>query len=217
MKKYALVLCAAIWAFGVGAVATAQGASAPSGAQATGAGTAGALGNAQAVDETALAIGDQTAAGAQSGLRATGPSNLSYFIRMVLVLALILGAIWLVFRFMKKVGQPRHSGGDTIKVLAQASLGTGKAVHLVGLGGKAWLVGTADSSVSLIAEVDDRELLDELALKAATAEDAPRADFSSMLQGLLGKKKRSGTMGAAGLDGLDAGYLAKQRDRLKKF
>lgn len=217
MKKYALVLCAAIWAFGAGAVATAQEASVPSGAQASGAGTAGALGNAQTVDETALAIGDQTAAGAQSGLRAAGPSNLSYFIRMVLVLALILGAIWLVFRFMKKVGRPKLSGGDAIKVLAQASLGTGKAVHLVGLGGKAWLVGTADSSVSLIAEVDDQELLDELALRAATSEGAPKADFSSMLQGILGKKKKPGTMGTAGLDGLDADYLARQRDRLKKF
>jgi len=217
LKKYALVLCAAIWAFGVGAVATAQGAQAPSGAPAAGAGTAGALGNAQAVDETALAIGDQTAAGAQSGLHATGPSNLSYFIRMILVLALVLGAIWLVFRFMKKVGKPKLSGGDAIKVLAQASLGTGKAVHLIELGQKAWLVGTADSAVSLIAEVDDRELLDELALKAATAEGAPKADFSSMLQGLLGKKKKTGAMDARGLDGFDADYLAKQRDRLKKF
>ena len=217
MKKYALVLCAAIWAFGVGAVATAQGASVPSGAQAAGAGTAGALGNAQAVDETALAIGDQTAAGAQSGLRESGPSNLSYFIRMILVLALVLGVIWLVFRLMKKVGKQKLSGGDAIKVLAQASLGTGKAVHLIGLGQKAWLVGTADSAVSLIAEVEDRELLDELALKAATAEGAPRTDFSSMLQGLLGKKKKPGAMDSSGLEGFDADYLAKQRDRLKKF
>jgi len=136
---------------------------------------------------------------------------------MILVLALVLGVIWLVFRLMKKVGKQKLSGGDAIKVLAQASLGTGKAVHLIGLGQKAWLVGTADSAVSLIAEVEDRELLDELALKAATAEGAPRTDFSSMLQGLLGKKKKPGAMDSSGLEGFDADYLAKQRDRLKKF
>lgn len=71
--------------------------------------------------------------------------------------------------------------------------------------------------MSLIAEVDDRELLDELALRAATSEDAPKADFSSMLQGLLGRKKKPGTMDSSGLDGFDADYLARQRDRLKKF
>lgn len=211
MKKHALVLCAVIWASGLGAVATAQD------AQASAAGTAGALGNAQAVDETALTIGDSTAPGAQSGLVAAGPGNLAYFLRMILVLALVLVAIWLVFRFMKKVGKGKSVGGGSIKVLAQASLGTGKAVHVVSLGNKAWLIGSSESSVSLIAEVEDKELVDELVLKAATSDGQTKADFSAMLQGLLGKKKHAGSQGDTGLPGIDPDYLARQRDRLKKL
>lgn len=216
MKKYALVLCALFMALGVSAVATAQGKPAPSGAAVPAAGTVGALGNAQAVDETTLAIGDQAGASPQAGASATGSNTFIYFLRMIFVLALVLVAIWLVFRFMKKAARPKGSSESAIKVLASTSMGQGKAVHLVGLGGKAWLLGASESSVSLIAEIDDKELLDQLSLEAATQSAHPKADFSSILGSLMGKgTKRNPGRGA--MDELDPDFLARQRDRLKKY
>jgi flagellar protein FliO/FliZ len=135
---------------------------------------------------------------------------------MVLVLALVLVGIWLVFRFLKKASRPKGSSESEIKVFASTSLGQGKAVHLVGLGDKAWLVGTAESSVSLIAQVEDKELVDRLSLEAATQAAKPKADFSSLLGSLMGKKPRPGA-GEPPSEGLDPDFLARQRDRLKKL
>ena len=213
MKKYALFLCATLWVLGAGAVATAQNA-----VKAPGAGTAGALGNATGVDETTLAIGDQAGAQAQPGAAASGPSTLASFIRMVLVLALVLVAMYLVFRLMKRFSKPKAQSDGAVKVLASAGLGTGKAVHVVGIGNKAYILGAAESSVSLIAEIDDKEFIDELELKAATDSHRPKADFSAILESLMGKRKRGQRKtNSAELDGVDADFLARQRDRLKKL
>ncbi len=214
MTKYALVLCATLWLLGVGDVATAQGT-----AVAPGSGTVGALGNAQAVDETALALGAQGTAQAQPGASTAGTSTVAYFLRMILVLALVIGAIWVVFRFMKRAQGPAVEDNSALRVLASASLGQGKAVHVVGLGGKAWLLGAAESTVSLIAEIEDREVIDELELKAVTAAGRPKADFRSLLGGLLGRGARSGAKGKSGGGPLSFGseYLSQQRERLKKY
>jgi flagellar protein FliO/FliZ len=180
------------------------------------AGTGGALGNAQTVDETALAFSDQGTGQAQAGAAASGTSTIGYFLRMILVLGLVIGAIYLVFRVMKRIGRPKQRGEELVKVLAQTSLGAGKAVHVIGLGDKAWLIGSSESGVSLIAEIDDKVLLDDLALKAATAPTQPKTDFASVLSGLLGKR-RGGAGRKGANDGLGPDYLAQQRERLKKL
>jgi len=221
LKKYALVLCALLLALGVSVAATAQGAEAPT------AGTSGALGNAAAVDETTLAIGGETGAGVKAGSKAAGPNTFLYFIRMVVVLALVLGAIYLVFRLMKRLGKPKIGSDSAIKVLATTSLGTGRAVHVINIGSKAYLVGSTDSSVSLIAEITEKELVDDLVLKAGAEKPAPKGDCGTILSPLLPKTKRRGeapkvsdrdrARAAKDTDGLGPEFLAIQRERLKKF
>lgn len=219
MKKYALVLCAVLLALGVSVAATAQSAEAPQ------AGTTGALGNASAVDETTLAIGGEAGAGAKAGEKSSGPNTFLYFLRMVLVLALVLGAIYLVFRLMKRLGKPKVGSDSAIKVLATTSLGTGRAVHVLSLGSKAYLVGSTDSAVSLIAEVTEKEVVDDLVLKAGAEVAAPKGDFASILSSLLPKRKegeaplskRERSMAAKDEEGLSPEFLAVQRERLRKF
>lgn len=213
MKIHALVLCAALWASGLGAVATAQGTPVSQPAGAT-----GALGKAQVVDETALAIGDTPADQARPGASASGQNTFVYFLRMILVLALVLVAIWLVFRLLKKAQRPKQGSESLIKVYATSSLGAGKAVHVIGLGEKAWLVGSAENSVSLISAIDDKELLDQLALEEATRPVQSRGDFSAILSSLLGRKggsRSSAVPGGLAEPGPD--FLARARDRLKKY
>jgi flagellar protein FliO/FliZ len=219
LKKYALVLCAVLLALGVSVAATAQD------ARASAAGTSGALGNASAVDETTLAIEGETGAGAKAGAKAAGPNTFLYFIRMVVVLALVLGAIYLVFRLMKSLGKPKIGSDSAIKVLATTSLGTGRAVHVINIGSKAYLIGATDSSVSLIAEIAEKEVVDELVLKAGTEKAAPTGDFAAILSSLLPRKKggaakiseRDKARAARDQDGLGPEFLAIQRERLKKF
>jgi len=214
LKRKALVLCAVL-ALGAGVVAPAQGTSVP------GAGAAGAVGTAQAVDETTLAIGDK-AATAPAGRAPAGPNTLAYFIRMIFVLALVLGAIYGVFRLMRRLARPRGSEESAVKLLASTNIGPGRALHVVSLGSKAYLIGATDASVSLIAEVEDKEFADALALKAALAPEraGPRGDFADLLGSLLGRGKGRSPLsrkGAADRGGSGGDFLARQRERLRKF
>lgn len=201
MKIHALVLCAVL-ALGPGAVSSAQ--------QAGGA----ALGNA-AADETALVIGDQGEAAGNDGAAAAAPDTLVYFLRMLLVLAMVLGVMYLLFRVLRGIARPRQAEDAVIRVLSSASLGSGRSLHVVSLGDRAWLLGATDASIGLIAPVEDRDLVDGLLLKASQEGAAPRADFQHLLADLLGAKGKAGAR--QGGKGLPGGYISRQRDRLRKF
>lgn len=223
MKVYALVLCA-MMAFGAGASISAQQAAKPQAT--TGTTNAQALGNAQAVDETTLSLDAQTPATNQAA-QAAGPDTFAYFLRMILVLALVVGAMYLVFTVMRRLAKPKESGDSPIRVLGSRALGPGKSVHLLGLGSKAWLVGASEHSLSLIAEIDDKELLDGLELDAATHKPPVSGDFAAILSSLLSRRK-GGMKGAeppvfggvgktgAGNEG-SASFIARQRGRLDRF
>jgi flagellar protein FliO/FliZ len=205
LKRIALVLCAAL-ALGSGAVAAAQGTS-PAQAAA-----GNAVGTARAVDETTLTLGD-AAAPARAANNAAGSSTLSYFLRMIVVLALVLAAIYGVYRLMKRFARPKVADDTAVKVLASTSLGTGKALHVISLGSKAYLIGATDASISLVAEIQDKDFVDSLALQAALKPPAkPGRDFAELLSGLMAGRKAGGKQPRR-----EADFLAGQRERLRKF
>jgi flagellar protein FliO/FliZ len=208
LKSITLVLCA-IAALGVGAVAGAQDRSVQ------GAAAVGAVGTAQTTDETALAIDDATAA-APAAATFAGPNTLGYFLRMVLVLALVLGVVYIAYRLMRRLARPKASDDPAIRILASTSLGPGKAIHVIYIGSKAYLIGATDSTISLLSEIGEKETIDSLVLRAQTEPAGVRptrvAAFGEMLGSLLGHRGR--TPPARGRDG---DFLARQRERLRKF
>jgi len=195
-----------------------------------------ALGNAKpTVDESTLAIADAPATGARSASAQASSNTLSYFLRMIVVLAIVLGAMYLVLRFVKGISKPRNADDSAIRVLDYRSIGSGRSLYVVALGGKAWLLSSSESAVGVIAEIEDKELIDGLELKAASGgsgiNGGSRRDFSTMLGELINKGKkpnskprssfsdRDATQGAKSIrDALGSGdYLSRQKDRLKKF
>lgn len=161
------------------------------------------------VDEKTLTLADPG-----SGTTAGGGSSsiLPYIFRMVIVLALVIGAIYGLYVLLRRSSRGRAPEDSYLRVLATTNLAVGRSVHVVALGDKAWLVGSTDASVSPIAEIADKELIDALALRAAESPETPRRDFGTMLLNLMGKK---GTRSSTSADASD--FFSKQRDRLKKF
>jgi flagellar protein FliO/FliZ len=118
---------------------------------------------------------------------------------------------------LKRSAKPASNPDAFLRVLATTNLAVGRSLHVVALGEKAWLVGSTDASIGLIAEVEDKELVDALALRAAAEPEAPRRDFTSLLGELLGRKggKRSGSRNQP--SPLPGDFFSRQKDRLKKF
>jgi flagellar protein FliO/FliZ len=139
------------------------------------------------IAERALPLG-----GGAEGTAATGPapagalSILRVLLTLVLAAAAIYGLVYLIKRFSR--------GGSAqdpfLKVLASTSLGTNRGVHILSVGSQAWLVGSAESGVSLISEIQDKDTLDAMLLEDSrrTAESPSGGgrfpDFKAMLRRL---------------------------------
>ncbi|MDX9898625.1 MAG: flagellar biosynthetic protein FliO [Spirochaetia bacterium] len=159
------------------------------------------------VDETTLVLPDAP----QAGTPSQGSSILPYVLRMVLVLGLVIAAIYGLYALIKRSAKPSDTFDSYLRILATSKLGVGRSLHVVSLGEKAWLIGSTDTAVGLIAEIDDKELIDALALRASEAPHTPRRDFGSILGELLGRKGSKSTASVSN------DFFNRQKDRLKKF
>jgi flagellar protein FliO/FliZ len=105
-----------------------------------------------------------------------------------LTLAVVAAAIYGLVYFFKKISRGNMAADPFLKVLASTPLGTNRSIHVVSVGSQAWLVGSAESGVNLISEIQDKDVLNVLLLedsRRSAAEPAGRLpDFKSLLQRL---------------------------------
>ncbi len=120
--------------------------------------------SAQSIDESELTFDEDSggaAEGSGEGLTSFGAGD---FIRMVLVLALVVLSIYVLFYFIRKASGQGVRGSRAVRLLGTTPLQGSRSVHLVEVGGRVFLLGSADQSVRLISEIDDQESVDQLLL-----------------------------------------------------
>ena len=111
------------------------------------------------------------------------------FIRMILVLAVVIGGIYLVFFFIKKSKGGASANDAFLKKAATLVLSPGKSIYVITLLDKAYLVGAAESSINLLGEIQDKELVDTLNLNAEREPENRAPDFASLLSLFMPKQK----------------------------
>jgi flagellar protein FliO/FliZ len=156
----------------------------------------------------------------EEGGAAAGPagtSSIGTVFRMVLSLALAAAAIYGVIFFIKRAGRRAETRDPFLKILASAHLGGNRYAHVVAVGAKAWLLGAAEGGVSLIGEIEDKDILNAMLLEDSrrSAEAPPGGfprgrlpDFKAILS-RLGMPVDSGAPGADN--------IRKRRERLKRL
>ena len=115
-------------------------------------------------DETTILIDDtETADEAEPA----GGSIFSTWdiIKILLILGAVILIIYILFYALKKAGGPKYQNDLFIKLLGSQSLTQNGSVHLIEVAGKYYVVGCGDGAVSHIADVDDKESIDEIILK----------------------------------------------------
>ncbi|MFH2116064.1 MAG: flagellar biosynthetic protein FliO [Spirochaetota bacterium] len=160
------------------------------------------------IDESTLVLAEAP----DEEIQAPATSLFPYVLRMIIVLAFVIAAIYGLYALMRRAARPRNEEDAYIKVLASSPLAAGKTLHVVAVGERAWLLASADAAVSVVSEIEDRELIDALTLRAAASPGAPREDFVASLRRLLTKGSRTGGTVSGSVD-----FLVRQRDRLKKM
>lgn len=199
MRRFHFVFCVVILF-----VSSSFGAYAQTPAAAPAAGTSTTV----AIDETTLVLPE--AAGTGGG--GASPSIMPYFLRMVFVLGLVLAAIYGLYALLKRSARPVAPVDTYLRVLASTTIASGRSLHVVSVGNAAWLVGATESSIGLISELKDKEIIDALTLRAVESPETPRKDFNTMLGELLGRKQ-----GRTHTSSYSSDFLNRQKDRLKKF
>ena len=177
MKTIALIF-AVLWS-----AAGAWGAAQPSEAAGGEASAAEAESEAPARDrppENELLIGEPLDdAGQGSGEPEPGSVDLpgvqfGDLLRMMLVLGLVIALIYAFFWMLRRISGVKASGAELIDLLATRPLKGDAALHLVETGSRLFLVGSTASEVNLVAEIDDKESIDQIRL-AAAGTAAPRS------------------------------------------
>jgi flagellar protein FliO/FliZ len=160
--------------------------------------------------EEGLNFFDETAP-AGGGIASGGASSIFAILRMVLVLALVAGVIYLIVRFLKRMGKPQIEQNPHLKILASTHLGNGRYVHVVSVGKEAWLVGSGEGGVHHIAAIGDQEAVDAMALDASRqkAETPEVFNFQALV------KKFSGGLSAKEKDRLEK--MRSRREQFKRF
>lgn len=195
---------------------------------------------AEMTDETRLTFDDEEAV-ADPPAGELGGFTTWDFVRMLLVLAGVIGAIYLLFWFLKRRTRGPVQNSQIIRVIGSQGLPGNKGLHLVEIGNHIFLVGTGDDTVRLISEITDKDSVDELRLLASQQESARPKSFGEALSGFfasgasspseggefaaggalaaedhsLSAQAESGGVHAPGAAPLD--FLHRQRERLKNL
>ncbi len=118
-------------------------------------------------------------------------------LRVVLVLALVCAGIYGVIWLLKKTSRANAARDPYLRSLAQLPLSQNASARVVSVGSQAFLVGVTDHSVSLIAEITDRELVDAMNLEAERTAGEPVGPFEGVLARFLPGFGQSGAGGRA--------------------
>lgn len=169
-----------------------------------------------ATDETQLTFADEETAPAPGG--SLGTFGTWDYVRMVIVLAAVIGAIYLVFWLLKRGARGRVQNSRIVRVLGSHGLPGNKGLHVVEVGNQIFLVGTGDETVRLIAEITDKESIDEMRLIASEQDSARPSSFGEALSGFFTSGNGSSpALQGSGSNGGAFDFLHKQRERVKNL
>lgn len=174
--------------------------------------------------ESDLLLDDQAAAQTLTGdfeeVNFPGVS-LGDFLRVIVVLGVIIALIYALVWILKKLTGIKASEGDEIRVYSTRSIKGNSALHLVEAGNRIFLIGSTDSSINLISEIDEKEAIDAIRLNSSGA------PVSRSFAGIIKKhfstksirKSKSAERGGAQEYSPDDSILnlQKQRERLKNL
>lgn len=157
------------------------------------------------MDETTLLLNEPSNAGDQS-IGAVSPFGIWDLLRMIVVLAAVVGAVYGIFYLLKRSGKGKFVQNDSIRVLGAQTLPGNRNLYLVEVGSQVFLVGSGGDSVNLISEITDKESVDTLILRAGENGTGARRSFSELVSGIF-----------KGNDGQSLGYIREQRERLQRL
>lgn len=119
-----------------------------------------------------------------------------YLLRTVIVLILIAVAIYFIMRFFKAKGKIDSVKSDDgyLRRVSSLKLAPNKSIEVITIIDKGYLVGVTDENINLIAEIDDKELIEAMNINFNEAQNEKKpVNFNDVLKAFTtaGKNKNN--------------------------
>lgn len=141
-------------------------------------------------------------------------SYTSHVIRLILSLIFVVFLAYIVIKLMKKSKLFVVNDDAYLKLVAQLNIEQGKSVKVFTLGDRAYIVGITSNSITKIAEIEDKVLIDAMNLKASEIPKADAPTFSKVFSNFFPTAKPKKTVDE-GLFGDE--FLKSQQMRIKNM
>ena len=180
--------------------------------QETVSGTASVQENSHSIDETSISL---EGISSSSPVAVSPVSTLWLFVRMILVLAVVVGCIYGVLWLFKRSAQLPESEDPFLRQVSSVSLGNGKSAQVITLIDRAYIIGVSDASVNLLAEITDKELVDAMNLYSDERKHIKKPRSFSDILDIFMQTKSSGKGSVFSASGTElSDMLKRQRERI---
>lgn len=145
----------------------------------------------QSIDESKIILSDTVVEDNQNIPENTSKSSTVWiFVRMIIALVIVVACIYGVLWFIKKKTNVVKDEDDFLRRVAFINLAPGKSVEIVTLIDKGYILGVTDNNISLLGEIDDKELIQALNLNSDKKHNSKKPmNFSDVLDIFTGKNK----------------------------
>jgi len=120
-----------------------------------------------------------------------GTSTVGVFVRMIVVLVIVVALIYGILWFIKKKTNVVKTDDDYLRRVAYINIAPGKTVEVITLIDKAYLIGVTEDNISLLGEIEDKELIQAMNLNADKKNNTKKPlNFAQVLDTFLVKGNR---------------------------
>ena len=117
-----------------------------------------------------------------------GISTIGVFVRMIVVLVIVVVLIYGVLWFIKKKSNVVKTDDDYLRRATYINIAPGKTIEVITLIDKAYLIGVTEDNITMLGEIEDKELIQAMNLNADKKANIKKpVNFSQVLDMFLVK------------------------------
>lgn len=140
-------------------------------------------------EDTILLSDEVSTGGTTQTSNYKAPSTAGVFVRMIVALIIVCVLIYGVIWFIKKKTNVVKTDDQYLRRAAWINIAPGKSVEVITLIDKAYLIGVTEDNISLLGEIDDKELISAMNITADKMNNTKKPkNFSEVLDMFLVKR-----------------------------
>lgn len=139
------------------------------------------------------------------------------YIRIIVVLGIVIAIIYGIFLFLKKSLKIKEDTGEGATVIMSQSLGPGKWIQIVFVGGKYLILGITNENINLLCEVTDQKEIERYEIFLNQRKSEEGHTFKDIIGDFLKSRFNKKVEKEFDYENDSIDFLKKQKERLDKI